>query len=131
LWLVLCALGVVFGQLVSAGHLVFVSHAICEHGSLLHESHAEGASDKASVRAASSSDEPSASPGPAAEEHEHCDALALRPATIAVGPAFTLPELIEIGVIEWASTSPLASPPIAILHLAPKGSPPRDRSFPS
>jgi hypothetical protein len=117
------ALAVAMVQLFGLGHLVFVSHAICEHGALLHTEdatvHAEAAAAARDADGVSS-----ALPGRGAAEHQHCDALAVRPAVIAVQPAFEAPAELEGALLPETPRALVAHPPIAVLALAPKVSPP-------
>jgi hypothetical protein len=115
------ALAVAMVQLFGLGHLVFVSHAICEHGALLHTDEAAVHADEAARDADGVS---SALPGRGAEDHQHCDALAVRPAVVAVQPAFDAPAELEGALLPETPRAFAAHPPIAVLALAPKVSPP-------
>jgi hypothetical protein len=126
--LALIAIAVGLLQVFGLGHLVFVSHAICEHGALLH---VEGEAAHADEAPAEAKGVASARPGQAAEDHQHCGALAVRPAVIAVQPAFAAFVPIAIALTEDAPPALDPFPPIGVLALAPKSSPPIRPSFPS
>jgi hypothetical protein len=120
------ALGMVLAQLFAVGHLVFVSHAICEHGALQHAD--TGAAPRPAEISADAAEAtgraPRALPGRGAGEHEHCDPFARAPAAIHVDPSFAAPELIQPSLTAWHQGSPFAFETIGLLALAPKSSPP-------
>lgn len=127
LWLVLFSIGLVAAQLLSAGHLVFVSHALCEHGELTHDEWAAPGAHAERVAPAAADvdpDAPSATTGRDAAEHDHCDPFAVRPALVSVGPACVVPEVLSEALVPWTAGRPDAERPISILALAPKSSPP-------
>src|SRR5262245_36335720 len=121
------ALFVTVAQLFGLAHLVLVSHAICEHGALPHAEIAP----RADARAADADGKPSAVPGGAAAEHDHCDPFALKPATVSVEPACAVPELLDFALLDEAPPASFAFRPIGILALAPKSSPPLAAPFTS
>jgi hypothetical protein len=121
----LLALAVAFVQLVGLGHLVFVTHAICEHGALLHVEHEAVAAPKIDDRPAAE-DRVAARPGQSADgHHQHCDPFAVRPAVVAVAPSFEAPAPFEGVLLPETAVVRAAFPPIDLLSLAPKSSPPR------
>lgn len=113
-------------QLFGLGHLIFVTHAICEHGDLLHADVAARRAEEARAAFDRGIDDGAshAERGRAAEDHQHCDALAVRPAVVSVAPAFDAPA--DLGTALPPSIPPAAAghAPIALLSLAPKVSPP-------
>ncbi|XXX74836.1 hypothetical protein WMF30_45005 [Sorangium sp. So ce134] len=136
-WLVLLAL---LAQLCGLTHALFVRHARCEHGelvhvgALVHAGHASAARgalpdvsaapQQAEGRARGSEDRIAAAQGaPRHLDDDHCDAFALRGQLGA--PAHRVGEATLLEVLCLASLRP--SPevrPIPLLILAPKSSPP-------
>jgi hypothetical protein len=110
-------------HLVGLGHLLFVTHVICEHGALLHTEEA-----LAHVDEPAPADVDSAAPG-LGEHHQHCDAFAVETTAVAVEPAFSAPAPLSFLLASEAPASPFAHRPIGLLALAPKASPPSPRSF--
>jgi len=132
--LALLALAVTAAQLFVLGHLVFVTHTICEHGALLHVERVP-AVDPAAVDPAAvdpPDDRVAARPGKGAgAHHQHCDAFGVRPAVIAVAPSFDAPAPLEGVLLPEQHGARAAVLPIELLSLAPKSSPPRGASSPS
>lgn len=110
-------------HLVSLGHLLFVTHVVCEHGALLHTEEALAHVDEQAPTGVDS-----AAPG-LGEHHQHCDAFAVETTAVAVQPAFSAPAPPALLLDAEAPASPIAHRPIGLLALAPKASPPSDRSF--
>lgn len=114
-------LGLLFAQLVQLSDLLLFQHRACEHGELVHGP--LRASSEAT--AASSEDEPRLDAAPSGhDDHEHCDAMAIRHRAAALAvhvPEATLLAGTDSPVL--ASGSPQR--PIALLAVAPKASPPR------
>lgn len=112
-------LGLLFAQLVQLSDLLLFQHTACQHGELVHgPAHAP-------VKAEAADEDGNQRLGSApADDHEHCEALAIRHRESAV--ALHVPEAMILG---WADTPVLVlgSPrrPIALLDVAPKASPPR------
>jgi hypothetical protein len=104
------------------GHLVFVTHVLCEHGALLH------AEDVAHVEEQAPAGTDAAAPG-SGEHHQHCDVLAVKTTTLAVQPPFAAPAPISWLLAADAVSPAPAHPPIGLLALAPKASPPSARPF--
>jgi hypothetical protein len=112
--------GLLFAQLVQLSDLLLFQHRACEHGELVH-GHARGpvkaeTADNESQRLAAA---------PAGEDdHEHCNAMAIRHREGAV--ALHVPEATILGWVD-SPVLVLGSPrrPIALLAVAPKASPPR------
>ena len=114
-------LGLLFAQLVQLSDLLLFQHRACEHGELVHGP--LRASSEAA--AASSEDEPRLVAAPSGhDDHDHCDAMAIRHRMAALAvhvPEATLLAGTDSPVL--ASGSPQR--PIALLAVAPKASPPR------
>lgn len=114
-------LGLLFAQLVQLSDLLLFQHRACEHGELVH-----GPLHASSEAAAASSEEDQrllAAPS-GHDDHDHCDAMAIRhrlAALTAHVPEATLLAGTDSPVL--ASGSPQR--PIALLAVAPKASPPR------
>ncbi len=123
--LLVVAVALLFAHVARLGHLVFVPHVRCAHGALVH-AHAEPAAGDAAARPG---DAPTRAPvvqaSPTADgDHDHCDGLAVAPARIDP-PASIAPS----AVIAWCAAPDTARPRpaatvVALLSLAPKGSPP-------
>ena len=123
----LVAFVVVVTQLFGLGHMLFVSHTQCEHGELVHE----GDVHASHAAAAPAGD----APGDVVErgagmerEHDHCDALALRPALISVAPSVPALTLLDGFLLPWSVRPRVESRAVALLSLAPKSSPPSLRA---
>jgi hypothetical protein len=114
-------LGLLFAQLVQLSDLLLFQHRACEHGELVHGP----LRASPSAAAASPEDEQRLLAAPAGhDDHEHCDATAIRHRVTALSvpvPEATL--LAGTDLPALASGSPQR--PIALLAVAPKASPPR------
>jgi hypothetical protein len=114
-------LGLLFAQLVQLSDLLLFQHRACEHGELVH-----GPLRASSEAAAASPEEQQrllAAPA-GHDDHEHCDATAIRHRVDALAvhvPEATLLAGTDSPVL--ATGSPRR--PIALLAVAPKASPPR------
>ncbi len=114
-------LGLLFAQLVQLSDLLLFQHRACEHGELVHGP-LRAASEAA---AASPEEEQRLLAAPAGhDDHEHCDATAIRHRVAAL--AVHVPEATLLA----GTDSPVLSTgsprrPIALLAVAPKASPPR------
>jgi hypothetical protein len=116
--------GLLVSQLAALGHLVLVRHARCEHGAWVHVRH-DAAPAVPAVAAARDRHTAAAGPSGRAEgEHEHCDALALRPALAEVDASCVVPELIAATLLPFDAGPRTGERPVPILTLAPKSSPP-------
>jgi len=116
------------GYLASITHMAFVAHSACaEHGELVHvqsgAQHAdptEGSASRVSERDTVASD-----------EHDHCAAAATKPAQARasqppVSVAVLDSEPLKVEVVPLAGSAPrlALAPPIPLLLLSPKSSPP-------
>lgn len=122
-----------FVHVAAISHMAFVAHARCaEHGDLVHVEAAPAAAARPAIEADHPSPQAVPNDAHAAEDHDHC-ALGLAPpdeGRVARGaPAPVLdadPPAAPLAVLPSqarpASVSP--APPIAILLLSPKSSPP-------
>ncbi|WP_437606982.1 hypothetical protein WMF20_39695 [Sorangium sp. So ce834] len=137
LCLVLLAL---LAQLCGLTHALFVRHARCEHGelvhvgALVHAGHAVGAA-RAAPRAETAAPQPAdgRASGPGDEvaeegalrhlDHDHCDAFALRGQLGAPVHRVAEATLLEVLCLDALRPSPEVRP-IPLLILAPKSSPP-------
>jgi hypothetical protein len=106
-------------------HLLFVQHAMCEHGELVDVSRGSPALRDAGEKSAARADGPAAladthaaSPG-----HEHCDALAVRHRPTEVGPTVLAASLLWIEPVSTCGEG-AERRAVPILSLAPKCSPP-------
>jgi hypothetical protein len=123
------ALAMAVAQLFGVGHLVLVSHAVCEHGALFHGTAAEVRHGGEAHAAAVPRGVSSARPGGAGEgEHQHCDPFGVLPGVVAVAPACDLPAAVESAQLPPTPVARAAFAPIGLLALAPKSSPPRASS---
>jgi hypothetical protein len=120
LFVALVSLGLVVAQIARLGHMMLVSHSVCEHGALVHGHHAE------EHHAADRGRDPVATQGeaPADADHEHCDAAGVKAVAVAVGPACVAPTLLDGELLPWSVRPRPDGRAIAILSLAPKNSPP-------
>jgi hypothetical protein len=121
-----------FVHFAAISHMAFVAHARCvEHGQLVHVEAASAAPAAPAVEAPHAA--PSAVPGDAhaSEDHDHCalgvappgEASAGRAAPIVV-PDSDAPAVPRLSAPAWAKAPVPPAPPIAILLLSPKSSPP-------
>ena len=103
--------------------MLLVQHSVCEHGALIHGAEAEAASER---RTPEKSREQAVHQDDASDEasaHEHCDA-----ATILHKPEVTAHFVGSAVLLRVDPPSALISRDvrvIALIDLAPKGSPPR------
>lgn len=116
---ILVLLGLLLVQGPTLLHLLLVPHATCEHGELI-----EAGAARAEARAPDSSAEsPQIEQGDKDGGHDHCDVLAVhhRPveAVTWVGEA----SLTAVTPVEPGGQG-VETRPLAILAVAPKGSPP-------
>ncbi|WP_437315185.1 hypothetical protein [Sorangium sp. So ce385] len=127
-------------QLCGLTHALFVRHARCEHGelvhvgALVHTGHAVGAARAAPrVEAAAPQQAEARAPGPGDEvaaegalrhvDDDHCDAFALRGQLGAPVHRVAEATLLEVLCLDALRPSPEVRP-IPLLILAPKSSPP-------
>ncbi|MGZ6235496.1 MAG: hypothetical protein ACXVGO_14805 [Mycobacterium sp.] len=113
------------GQLSSFAHLVLVRHVTCaEHGDMIEVGH-----ERALVATAARRHAPATVVGNASEAdshgHEHCLIAPMRRDRLAVGTpiSFDSAHIDAYGTIGRVGADEIA-PPIAIVVLAPKNSPP-------
>ena len=114
-------LGLLFAQLVQLSDLLLFQHRACEHGELVH---GPLRASTAATAAGSEEDQRLAAAPAGHDDHEHCDAMAIRHRVAALAahvPEATLLAGTDSPVL--ASGSPQR--PIALLAVAPKASPPR------
>ena len=116
----LISLGLLVAQAARVGHLLFVSHSLCEHGSLIHAGEVAPPHASASDR----EEAPVVDPGAAHPGHEHCDPLGLKALAPAVGPACPDCTLLDGELLPWSVRPRPGERVISILLLAPKSSPP-------
>lgn len=112
--------GLLFAQLVQLSDLLLFQHRACEHGQLVHGP----ARGPERARAGDDDGNQRVTAAPAGEDdHEHCDATAVRHRQAAL--ALHVPEATILG---WVGLPVLGlgslQRPIALLAVAPKGSPP-------
>jgi hypothetical protein len=115
------------GQFFNISHLLMVPHAICaEHGELVHVDTGPR-STRHDAHAARDSASSAYRPGAigSTDPHDHCLISVFRKQTLAIHPAGSvlLPPRISPAVVSFEN---VIAPPrtVAILHLAPKSSPP-------
>lgn len=103
-----------------------VNHALCEHGEVVHAGHARAAGAEEGLERADerSQGADKRSQGADDPEHDHCFASTLHHRTGDIGPSVAEPSLIAIALSPGVAAQP-ETRPIALLSLAPKGSPPR------
>jgi hypothetical protein len=113
------------GQVASFAHLVLVRHVTCaEHGEMIEVGHGHAAVATAPHRRAVTAVSEAA--GAEAHGHEHCLLTPMRRDRLAAGApvAFDSVHIDAYGTIGVVGTDEVA-PPIALIVLAPKNSPPR------
>jgi len=122
--LLLCALAIIaISGLGQSAHLVLVRHLRCIHGALVH----------AAPAPAPQHERPAASPskGGAADQgvgvvgHQHCRHALVRAAAVTPPPVAALARLLAWSPTGVPGSASATRPPVALLHLAPKLSPPR------
>jgi hypothetical protein len=135
--LALCASFFAASYLAAISHMAFVAHAWCaEHGELVHpgdgHEHAEHAApgDDAS-RADTGAPAVTQGEAPWSDEHDHCALGAAQSGGVRVGEAGHRvlwqgdpPSVAPLPAPRAASERVLPPPPIALLLLSPKSSPP-------
>jgi hypothetical protein len=116
------------GQVAGVAHLGLVSHVRClEHDALVHTS-ASGAGDHHEVAPTSSRTAVSGVPADI-EDHsdDHCLAAGLRNREQGLAPVTTAVAVAAFTVADASAgrlQALVPAPPVALLHLAPKSSPP-------
>lgn len=126
---------VAFGYLAAISHMAFVAHAICaEHGELVHVEPAVGSSPEPAGDGSASASAPRALSLDVhpSDDHDHCVLGVAPPGEAAVergAPREIVvpPDPIETPALEAPSWTPppvAPAPPISILLLSPKSSPP-------
>ena len=102
------------------GHLVFVSHSLCEHGALVHGHHEEA------HRHAPQGRDAAAASGDALEDsgHDHCEPFAVQSFAVSVGPSCVVPTVLDAELLPWSVRPRPGERSIPLLSLAPKSSPP-------
>lgn len=115
--LVIISVFVAFGSRLS--HMLLVQHAICEHGHLVDERRVTTHQDK--VRDVDPADH-AKDRDTNKDDHDHCDVMSVlhRSDGCLVFPSITTLCWIVLPGIQEARESP----PIDVIMLAPKGSPP-------
>ena len=120
--LVLLTLALLFAQGNRVFHELLVRHTICEHGGLIHD----GAHPPL-AQAAQAAPDPALSqgstPGHDPTDHDHCDAKSVLHRLGQVAPFVAPASLLQVAPPAFSGEH-RASPPIALLDLAPKSSPP-------
>jgi hypothetical protein len=107
-------------HIASLGHLALVRHVRCEHGALVHAAH----DDAPAAGSATRPERGVAVTTSAARDHDHCDALALRPALVEAGPRLDDAALLPALEPPCPGHQRTAFRPVGVLSLAPKSSPP-------
>lgn len=108
--------------------MLLVQHALCEHGELVH-AHEEAAGgaigeDAGASGERASSAHPERGSAGALTGHDHCTASVIHHAAAEIGESLAEPVLLSID-LSGLLTESFGARPIAMLALAPKGSPPR------
>jgi hypothetical protein len=113
------ALGLLLARILQASHFLLVPHAVCAHGEL---THADPVSS-ADPAPAASGERADPAPAEALADHDHCDASALHHRPLEIRASLAPPGLLVLPAPrEPASVAERR--PVALLLLAPKGSPP-------
>jgi hypothetical protein len=125
---VLLSISLLVMHMARLGHMLLVSHEVCEHGALVHAHHDETArhADPAAAPHGGRALETCAAPGTPASDagHEHCDPFSLKAISLAVSVPGVTPRLLDGELLPWSVRPSQGEQIIAILSLAPKNSPP-------
>ncbi|APR82994.1 Hypothetical protein A7982_08343 [Minicystis rosea] len=107
-------------------HMLLVSHATCEHGDLVEVDHADSVRERAhrdaTAEKGAAHDEIEAADD-SRSDHDHCDARALRHLPTSVDPFIVGASLLDVTPLVVLDEQ-AEERPVALLSLAPKGSPP-------
>jgi hypothetical protein len=131
------AMVAIAGHLAQLGHFLLVSHRMCEHGALVHETQAEAEElalhaaerqaeheDRAGTREGRRTLPDAAGQGDGDGEHGHCDPFALRSSATLTEPFCLDVAQVDASVLPWSMRPHDGARAISILSLAPKSSPP-------